>query len=405
MAGYPNGIDFVQQLRNAERVYEHTPSILVYRRIREVINGTLSTTYSRHQGSPFGKGSCAGLIIRVVDNVLPMRYDDEMRWNDADFGTSDEVCWAKIVSIENTHLIYPHWPTIFSIEGWMCKAGFFNKALRRRYFRLSPQDGKLSYFEDDRSGSLCRGEIDVTAMKVVQLPGSDFITLEPRENMCVGARTYVLHVTNASARRFWASMLEVGGFGVARVTRLLKGDDIRPESHARVEPPQCLAGEVKLRAMSDPSARASSIIPSTEFDTDFHEPRAEGALQSKSDFLQDFLQSKPGALPFALAGESCSNPVPKPVLRASLKAIECPICLEHFGEEHVCCTLPCGHSLCISHLQHVEKCPMCKATIPSSYSAKPSYMMMTMASQMSHLCSQLGEREVEDGGRVTGIAI
>jgi hypothetical protein len=76
-------------------------------------------------------------------------------------------------------------------------------------------------------------------------------------------------------------------------------------------------------------------------------------------------------------------------IKASLKAIECPVCLEYWGEDHTCCTLPCGHSLCISHLHDVKTCPICRAAIPRSFNAKPSYGIMTMARQISHLCSQL----------------
>jgi len=79
-------------------------------------------------------------------------------------------------------------------------------------------------------------------------------------------------------------------------------------------------------------------------------------------------------------------------LRIGLKAIECPICLECWGtdDSHPPTTLPCGHSLCIKHIPHINNmCPVCRAPLPENFDAKPSYAIITMASQMMHLCSVL----------------
>jgi hypothetical protein len=79
---------------------------------------------------------------------------------------------------------------------------------------------------------------------------------------------------------------------------------------------------------------------------------------------------------------------------ASLKAIECPICLETWGSgnsSRIPTTLPCGHSLCMSHLPNITTCPICRASIPAGFNATPSYDLMSMASQVGSLCSQLEE--------------
>lgn len=44
---------------------------------------------------------------------------------------------------------------------------------------------------------------------------------------------------------------------------------------------------------------------------------------------------------------------------------ECPICFNRYdANEHVPCTLPCGHSLCISHVPALSSCPVCRAPLP-----------------------------------------
>jgi hypothetical protein len=46
---------------------------------------------------------------------------------------------------------------------------------------------------------------------------------------------------------------------------------------------------------------------------------------------------------------------------------ECPICFNRYdASEHIPCTLPCGHSLCISHVPGLASgsCPECRASLP-----------------------------------------
>lgn len=51
-----------------------------------------------------------------------------------------------------------------------------------------------------------------------------------------------------------------------------------------------------------------------------------------------------------------------------LDSITCPLCMEYYdeGTGRSPCTLPCGHSFCLSHLSQCKKCPICRRDILSS---------------------------------------
>lgn len=51
-----------------------------------------------------------------------------------------------------------------------------------------------------------------------------------------------------------------------------------------------------------------------------------------------------------------------------LSSIECPVCLEPYGADP--CTLPCGHSICLTHISSVDKCPICRCPLHKEWKAK-----------------------------------
>jgi len=55
---------------------------------------------------------------------------------------------------------------------------------------------------------------------------------------------------------------------------------------------------------------------------------------------------------------------------------ECPICFENFDDaSYLPCTLPCGHSCCISHVSVLNICCTCKEPIPHHVNIRPSYSL------------------------------
>ena len=44
---------------------------------------------------------------------------------------------------------------------------------------------------------------------------------------------------------------------------------------------------------------------------------------------------------------------------------ECPICLEHLPMDELC-RLPCGHCMCHSHIDKLDRCPLCRNTVPGA---------------------------------------
>ena len=68
-----------------------------------------------------------------------------------------------------------------------------------------------------------------------------------------------------------------------------------------------------------------------------------------------------------------------------MKDLECPVCMELFGSEESGgqpTTLPCGHSLCISHIPHVQNCPVCRAPRPPVRQARPAYALAAAVAQV-----------------------
>lgn len=61
-----------------------------------------------------------------------------------------------------------------------------------------------------------------------------------------------------------------------------------------------------------------------------------------------------------------------------LSPFECPLCFDCFnGEENLPCVLTCGHSLCISHIPALTKCPICRHELARELmtSSKPCYAL------------------------------
>jgi hypothetical protein len=62
-----------------------------------------------------------------------------------------------------------------------------------------------------------------------------------------------------------------------------------------------------------------------------------------------------------------------------LSSIECPVCLETYGADP--CTLPCGHSMCLTHIPNVDRCPICRWAIRKDWKeyAQPSISLRESA--------------------------
>jgi len=59
---------------------------------------------------------------------------------------------------------------------------------------------------------------------------------------------------------------------------------------------------------------------------------------------------------------------------------ECPICFETFDDDtRLPCTLPCGHSCCISHISNLTQCFHCRAALPDIDSISPSFALRDAA--------------------------
>lgn len=86
-------------------------------------------------------------------------------------------------------------------------------------------------------------------------------------------------------------------------------------------------------------------------------------------------------------------------MEASGSPFECPICFEHYDDaSRLPCTLPCGHSCCISHISGLHKCFHCRAPISDELSIQPSFALRDAALLVKQLprgnCVEPGKSDV-----------
>jgi hypothetical protein len=69
-----------------------------------------------------------------------------------------------------------------------------------------------------------------------------------------------------------------------------------------------------------------------------------------------------------------------PLLRALLRPIECPICLDIFDDKsNNPCTLTCGHSICIQHANDIKSCPICRCKLSQGIPLKKCVALSEIA--------------------------
>lgn len=56
---------------------------------------------------------------------------------------------------------------------------------------------------------------------------------------------------------------------------------------------------------------------------------------------------------------------PEEDLFPTVVEVECPICLEDLPIDELC-RLPCGHMVCHGHIDKLERCPLCRHTVPGT---------------------------------------
>jgi hypothetical protein len=74
----------------------------------------------------------------------------------------------------------------------------------------------------------------------------------------------------------------------------------------------------------------------------------------------------------------------------------CPICIEIYGDINLPCTLNCGHSCCISHLEKMKDCPLCKHPIKNQNNFKENSFLRQMTKEFIFMNKELYVEEYKD---------